>query len=220
MILLIDNYDSFAHNLARYFTRLGQDVCVRRNDAVSLAQIRRWRPRAIVLSPGPRTPREAGCALDVVRACWRDYPLLGVCLGHQAIVAGLGGTIARAPYPMHGRVSAILHAQRGVFRQVPSPFSACRYHSLVAVPETLPPDLDVSATTPDGLVMAVEHRRVPVVGVQFHPESILTEHGYRLLANFLELAGLPLPGQLPNRDNEICLATPIVPPLPAMPVTF
>jgi anthranilate synthase component 2 len=220
MILLIDNYDSFAHNLARYFVRLGLEVCVRRNDAVSLAQIQQWRPQAIVLSPGPCTPREAGCSLDVVRACWRDYPLLGVCLGHQAIVAGLGGTIARAPCPMHGRVSDIVHTRRGVFRHIPSPFSACRYHSLVAVPEAMPSGLHVSATTPDGLVMAVEHRWRPVVGVQFHPEAILTEHGYRLLANFLELAGLPLPAQLPDRDNELCLAPAVVHALPAAPVTF
>ncbi len=220
MILLIDNYDSFAHNLARYFMRLGQEVCVRRNDAVSVAQIRHWRPRAIVLSPGPCTPREAGCSLEVVRTCWRDYPLLGVCLGHQAIVAGLGGTIARAPCPMHGRVSDIVHAGEGIFRHVPSPFSACRYHSLVAVRETIPSELRVSAATTDGVVMAVEHSRLPVVGLQFHPESILTEHGYRLLANFLELAGLPLPAQLPDRDNELCLVPPVVRALPAAPVTF
>ncbi len=200
--------------------RLGLEVCVRRNDAVTRAQIQQSRPQAIVLSPGPGTPQQAGCSLQIVRECWREVPLLGVCLGHQAIVAGLGGTVVRAPQPMHGRTSDIVHAGRGVFRHIPSPFTAGRYHSLIALRETLPRDLRVSAATPDGLVMAVEHRQRPVVGVQFHPESILTEHGYRLLANFLELAGLPLPRQLPDRDNELRLAPPAMHALPAAPVTF
>ncbi|MHB8972012.1 MAG: anthranilate synthase component II [Pirellulaceae bacterium] len=220
MILLIDNFDSFAHNLARYLVRLGTQVHVVRNDEATVEQVRRWRPRAIVLSPGPCTPHEAGCSLDVVRACWNEFPMLGVCLGHQTIVAALGGTIVRSPHPMHGRTSDIVHDGAGVFAGVPSPFTACRYHSLIADRRTLPAELAVCGTTRDGLIMAVRHRQRPIVGLQFHPESILTQHGYRLLANFLQLAGLPLPAKLPGLDEELCVAARPIATLPRIPVTF
>jgi anthranilate synthase/aminodeoxychorismate synthase-like glutamine amidotransferase len=220
MILLIDNYDSFAHNLARYFVRLGAGVRVRRNDAVTIPQIRQWQPQAIVLSPGPCTPAEAGCSLEVVRACWRDYPILGVCLGHQAIVAALGGTICRSEQPRHGQTSDVWHDGQRIFAGVPSPFTACRYHSLVASETDLPAELIVSATTADGVIMAVRHRARPVFGVQFHPESILTEHGYRLLANFLRLAGLEVPDRLPSLDDERVLVRQPEFVGPQSPITF
>ncbi len=220
MILLIDNYDSFAHNLARYLVRLGMDVEVRRNDALTVAQIHRWQPAAIVLSPGPCTPHEAGCSLDVVRACWADYPLLGVCLGHQAIVAAFGGTICRAPQPMHGRTSAVWHDRRGVFQGVPSPFTACRYHSLMAAHRRLRAALAVCGMTADRVIMAVRHRRYPVVGLQFHPESILTQHGYRILANFLQMARLEVPARLPDLDDERHTVPQVHDALPLAPVTF
>ncbi len=220
MILLIDNYDSFAHNLGRYFVRLGCAVQVRRNDAVTVAQIRRWRPQAIVLSPGPCTPEKAGCSLDVVRACQHEIPILGVCLGHQAIVAALGGTVCRSGRPRHGQVSDVWHDGQGVFASVPSPFSACRYHSLIASSAGLPPELAVCATTQDGLIMAVCHRRRPVVGIQFHPESILTEHGYLILANFLRMAGLEVPDPRPSLDDERVRAPGPVFSAPSSPITF
>jgi anthranilate synthase component 2 len=220
MILLIDNYDSFAHNLARYFVRLGARVRVQRNDAVSVERIHQWRPRAIVLSPGPCTPHEAGCSLAVVRACWRHYPILGVCLGHQTIVAAFGGTISRSPQPMHGRTSDVRHDGQGIFAGVPSPFTACRYHSLIAVHATLPDELTVCATTPDGAIMAVRHRQRPVVGVQFHPESILTEHGYIMLANFMRMARFAIPAQLPGLNDERHTVPEPKHALPQSPVTF
>ena len=185
MILLIDNYDSFVHNLARYLVQLGQTTRVVRNDAVDLAEIRQLRPAAIVLSPGPCTPADAGCSVDVVQALGAELPMLGVCLGHQAIGVAYGGHVVRAPQPMHGRTSPVQHRGRGLFRDIPSPLTACRYHSLVLDRESLPACLDVTAWTDDGTVMAVAHRQWPVFGVQFHPESILTEAGYQLLENFL-----------------------------------
>jgi anthranilate synthase/aminodeoxychorismate synthase-like glutamine amidotransferase len=190
MILLIDNYDSFVFNLARYFERLGQETAVLRNDAIDVAGVRAMRPEAVVLSPGPCTPREAGCSLDIVRELHRELPILGVCLGHQAIAEAFGGRIVRSPEPMHGRPSRIHHNRRGIFAGIPSPFLACRYHSLIAEEKSLPACLRITARTKDGLIMGLRHRRYPVIGVQFHPESILTEHGQRLLANFLALAGL------------------------------
>jgi len=220
MILLIDNYDSFAHNLARYVTRLAGQVRVERNDAVTVARIGQWRPRAIVLSPGPRTPRDAGHCLEVVRACWRHYPMLGVCLGHQTIVAALGGSICRSAHPMHGRTSDVWHDGRGIFADIPSPFTACRYHSLIAAPESMPHELEVCATAGDGTIMAVRHRQAPVVGVQFHPESILTEHGYRLLANFLQLAGVEISERLPSLAEERYTRAQPRADLPQAPVTF
>ena len=218
MILLIDNYDSFVHNLARYFQRLGQETLVFRNDATDPSAIVRLRPQAIVLSPGPCTPAEAGCSVEVVRHFADKLPILGVCLGHQAIGAALGGAVVRAPSPMHGRVSEIQHRGASIFHGLPNPLSAGRYHSLVLQRETLPWELEVIADSADGAIMAVAHREKPVVGVQFHPESILTSHGYDLLAGFLRVAGLGVPSSLPTTE---CAEPPRQhQPLPATPVTF
>ena len=201
MILLIDNYDSFVHNLARYFTQLGQTTRVVRNDAVSLDEVRRMQPGAIVLSPGPCTPAEAGISIELVQQSHQSTPILGVCLGHQAIAAAFGGRVIRGT-PMHGRTSQIFHDGRGVFADLPQPITACRYHSLVVQEATLPACLEVSARTADGTVMALRHRQHLTVGVQFHPESILTTHGYALLAEFLKLAGLRVPETTPGLESE------------------
>lgn len=219
MILLIDNYDSFVHNLARYLRRLGAETLVVRNDAVDVAAIRQLRPQAIVLSPGPCTPNEAGCSLAVVRELGSEIPLLGVCLGHQTIGAALGGKIIRAAQPMHGRASSIRHLQTGLFENMPSPLTVGRYHSLVIDPQTLPVDLQVTATTAEGTIMAVAHKSWPLWGVQFHPESILTEGGYTLLANFLRLAGMQPAQPLPQTADErpAVVEAYIV---PSRPVTF
>ncbi|MEW4564579.1 aminodeoxychorismate/anthranilate synthase component II [Bremerella sp. JC770] len=190
MILVIDNYDSFVHNLARYFRQLGQEVLVRRNDAVSIDEIRGMKPQAIVLSPGPCTPTESGICLEVVRQLQTEVPILGVCLGHQAIVEALGGRVVRSHRPMHGQASPITHDGHGAFRELPSPMHVGRYHSLIAERESLPSCLRIDAQTEDGTIMAVSHETLPVVGVQFHPESVLTEHGYAMLANFLHVAGI------------------------------
>lgn len=219
MILLIDNYDSFVHNLARYLRRLGAETLVVRNDAVDVAAIRQLKPQAIVLSPGPCTPTEAGCSLSVVRELGSAIPLLGVCLGHQTIGAALGGKIIRAAQPMHGRTSSIRHLQTGLFENLPSPLTVGRYHSLVIDPQTLPEDLQVTATTPDGTIMAVAHKAWPMWGVQFHPESILTEGGYTLLANFLRLAGLKPAEPLPQTaDERPAVVEDYI--VPSRPVTF
>jgi anthranilate synthase component 2/para-aminobenzoate synthetase component 2 len=219
MLLLIDNYDSFVHNLARYFQRLGQQTLVVRNDAADVAEIERLAPAAIVLSPGPCTPTEAGCSLDVVRHFTGRLPILGVCLGHQTIAAALGGRIVRGSEPMHGRATAIKHDGRSIFAGLPNPLTVGRYHSLVVDAGALPAQLAVTARSSDGTVMALAHREHPVVGVQFHPESILTECGLEMLAAFLRLAGLPTPSPLPLLDRE----RPECPPesaLPERPVTF
>jgi anthranilate synthase/aminodeoxychorismate synthase-like glutamine amidotransferase len=189
MILLIDNYDSFVHNLARYFQRLGQDTVVVRNNATTVGEVRRLAPQAIVLSPGPCTPSEAGCSVELVRELGGDVPTLGVCLGHQAIAAACDARIVRAPEPRHGRTSVINHDGTGVFADVPSPLMACRYHSLTVDPGTLPSELLVAARTNDGVIMALEHKSSPLFGVQFHPEATLTACGYAILANFLRIAG-------------------------------
>ena len=202
MILLIDNYDSFVHNLARYFERLGHATCVVRNTAIDVAEVESRCPAAIVLSPGPCTPDHAGCTLELVRRLHGRVPLLGVCLGHQTIAAALGGRVIRATEPVHGRTSLVHHNGRGVFAGVPNPLVGCRYHSLVVDEVSLPECLEVTARADDGTVMAIEHRSLPVVGLQFHPESILTEYGYGLLAAFLRLAGLSTPDRLP--DAECC----------------
>ncbi|MCZ6792438.1 MAG: aminodeoxychorismate/anthranilate synthase component II [Planctomycetota bacterium] len=195
MILLIDNYDSFVYNLARYLEELGQRTRVVRNDAIGLDEIRDLAPAAIVLSPGPCDPAKAGISLDVVRKLPDSMPILGVCLGHQSIAAALGARVVRGR-PVHGRASRIFHDGAGVFRGLPSPFRAARYHSLVVSPDGLPDELVISATSEDGTVMAIRHRSRPLEGIQFHPESVLTDHGHRLLTNFLERASLtaPLPG--------------------------
>ena len=185
MILLIDNYDSFVYNLARYVRELGSEPLVRRNDAISLDEIAALAPERIIISPGPCSPAEAGMSTDLIRCVGRRIPILGVCLGHQCIGAAYGAEIVRARVPMHGKTSRIHHDGSGVFTDLPSPFIATRYHSLVIAPASLPSSLRVTATSDDGEIMAVEHREHPVVGVQFRPESALTEHGYRLLDRFL-----------------------------------
>ncbi len=187
-VALIDNYDSFTFNLVHYLGELGADVTVWRNDEISVEDTLAGEPDAIVLSPGPCTPNEAGICLDLVRAASDTTPILGVCLGHQAIGQAFGGDVVRARAPMHGKVSRISHNARGVFRGLNGPFQATRYHSLVIDRSTAPPELEVSAETDDGLIMAVAHRNRPVHGVQFHPESIASEHGRQILRNFLDLA--------------------------------
>jgi anthranilate synthase/aminodeoxychorismate synthase-like glutamine amidotransferase len=185
VILVIDNYDSFTYNLVQYLGELGAKPEVVRNDAVDMSGISAMRPERIVISPGPGTPDDAGISLEVIRGLGSGIPILGVCLGHQAIGQAFGATVARARRQMHGKTSAVDHDGRGVFRGVPSPFSATRYHSLAVLADTVPEDLEISARADDGEVMGLRHRRWPVEGVQFHPEAILTEHGKILLANFL-----------------------------------
>ena len=185
-VLLIDNYDSFVHNLARYLRELGQSVEVRRNDAIALDAIAAARPSHIVISPGPCRPEQAGISLEVVRRFAGEIPLLGVCLGHQCIAQAFGGRVLRAERVMHGKTSAVTHEGQGIFRGVPSPFRTTRYHSLVAEPCSLPSELQVTARSDDGVIMAIRHRKLTVAGVQFHPEAVLTEHGHRLLRNFLD----------------------------------
>lgn len=218
MILLIDNYDSFVYNLARYFQRLGQATQVVRNDAIDVAGVRHMAPSAIVLSPGPCAPEQAGVSIDLVRSLYRDVPMLGVCLGHQAIAAALGGRVVRAQEPVHGRASDIFHSNTGVFAGLPNPLRACRYHSLVVDQSTLPDELEVTARTADGVVMAIAHRELCVVGLQFHPESILSDCGYELLAAFLRAAGLDVSGCAPTIADERRAS--FSRPLPTSPVTF
>ncbi|NQU20549.1 MAG: aminodeoxychorismate/anthranilate synthase component II [Candidatus Nealsonbacteria bacterium] len=202
MILLIDNYDSFVHNLARYLRRLGHSTYVARNTAIDAAGVRALAPDAIVLSPGPCMPQQAGCSLELVRRFHAELPILGVCLGHQTIAEALGGRVIRAAEPVHGRSSPIHHDGRGVFAGLSNPIVGCRYHSLVVEETSLPECLEVSARLDDNTVMALRHRALPVVGLQFHPESILTDTGYLLLAGFLRLAGLSVPTELPGIDTE------------------
>ncbi|MFT5299300.1 MAG: anthranilate synthase/aminodeoxychorismate synthase-like glutamine amidotransferase [Mariniblastus sp.] len=194
MILVIDNYDSFVHNLARYFEQLGCETFVVRNDALDLDWVAQHPPQAIVISPGPCTPDTAGCSLEVVRRFGDSIPILGVCLGHQAIVQALGGKISLANEPIHGRPSQVNHFDSNMFVGIDSPFKAGRYHSLVARTTDLPPQLRVTAATDNGTVMAVEHETWPLVGLQFHPESILTDCGYQLLKNFLTIANIEFDG--------------------------
>jgi anthranilate synthase/aminodeoxychorismate synthase-like glutamine amidotransferase len=185
MILLIDNYDSFVYNLARYVAELGQEPVVRRNDSITLDEIPGLQPSHIIISPGPCSPAEAGISTNLIQRFGGSIPILGVCLGHQCIGAAYGAEIVRAKRPMHGKTSRIHHHGEGIFAGLPSPFLATRYHSLVIAPESVPPELRVTATAEDGEIMAVAHATHPVVGVQFHPESVLTEHGYRILDQFL-----------------------------------
>ena len=187
-ILMIDNYDSFTYNLVQYLGELGAELEVRRNDAIDVAEVRAMAPQAIVISPGPCTPNEAGICLDLIAAASPRIPILGVCLGHQAIGQAFGGKVVRAPVPVHGKLSEIKHRGGSVFRGINAPFKATRYHSLVIERESVPRDLDVTAQTEDGLVMGLAHNRLPVHGVQFHPESIASEHGHLLLKNFLDIA--------------------------------
>jgi len=185
MLLMIDNYDSFTYNLLQYLGELGAEVEVARNDAITLDEIATMKPTHIVISPGPCTPTEAGISVPLIRRFAGEVPILGVCLGHQAIGQALGGRIVRAARVMHGKLSPIAHDGRGVFAGLPSPFAATRYHSLAIERDSLPAELDVSATADDGEIMGVRHRSLALEGVQFHPEAILTEHGKQLLRNFL-----------------------------------
>ena len=190
MVFVLDNYDSFTYNLVQYLGELGAKVEVRRNDQVTVAQVERLRPERIVLSPGPCTPQEAGISIELVRRFAGKVPVLGVCLGHQAIGEAFGGKIVRAKKLMHGKTSQVEHDGKTIFRGLPSPLTATRYHSLVVEPASLPEELEVTARTTDAggeVIMGLRHRRFPVEGVQFHPESVLTVEGKRLIANFLEL---------------------------------
>jgi anthranilate synthase component II len=186
VILLLDNYDSFTFNLAQYLGELGAPPLVRRNDEITIDEIRAMHPERIVISPGPGRPEDAGITVDLIRELGPGIPLLGVCLGHQGIGLAFGGSIVRAPTPMHGKVSSIEHDGQGIFKGVATPFVAGRYHSLV-IADPVPPALEACARTEDGTIMAVRHRTMPVHGVQFHPESVLTGDGHQLLRNFLEL---------------------------------
>jgi anthranilate synthase/aminodeoxychorismate synthase-like glutamine amidotransferase len=188
MLLLIDNYDSFTYNLYQYLSELGAEVEVRRNDKITLDEIEALHPEQIVLSPGPCTPNEAGLSCQIVETFGERYPILGVCLGHQTIGQVYGGRVIRAPEPMHGKTSLIHHQGLGVFRDLPRPFEANRYHSLIVEYSTLPDELEITATTADGIIMGLRHRRYPVEGIQFHPESIMTPVGKDLLRNFMRQA--------------------------------
>jgi len=187
MILVIDNYDSFTYNLVQYIGELGEAVEVFRNDSITVDEIRRLKPDRLVISPGPGVPSAAGVSVEAVRELSEEMPIFGVCLGHQAIAEAFGGRIIRAPYLMHGKTSEICHDSATIFKGVPYRFKATRYHSLIVEKESLPGSLEVSATTPDGVIMGLRHKKRPVEGVQFHPESVMTEHGKEMLMNFLKL---------------------------------
>ncbi|WP_307437350.1 anthranilate synthase component II [Labrys monachus] len=187
-VTLIDNYDSFTWNLWHYFGQLGCEVTVHRNDVVTADAVMAEEPDAIVLSPGPCTPTEAGICCELIEKAADRIPLFGVCLGHQAIGQVFGGDVVRLAVPMHGKLSSIDHQGRGVFRGLNGPFMGTRYHSLVVEPKSLPTDLEVTAQTDDGVIMGLQHRTAPVYGVQFHPESIMSDHGHHILRNFLDLA--------------------------------
>ena len=190
-ITLIDNYDSFTYNLVHYLEELGSKVTVHRNDVISVRKLLASKPKAVVLSPGPCTPNEAGITVELIKKAPVDLPILGVCLGHQSIGQAFGGKVIRAPELMHGKISKITHKGEGIFTGLPSPFVATRYHSLIVEPESLPDCLHITAKTKkDGLIMGLEHKDRPIYGVQFHPESIASDHGHQLLINFLKLAGI------------------------------
>lgn len=188
MLLMIDNYDSFTYNIVQYFGELGAQVTVWRNDETSLAAIEALAPDRLVISPGPSSPAEAGISVPAIRHFAGKLPILGVCLGHQSIGVAFGGTIVRAQQQMHGKTSVITTTQQGVFAGLPARFTVNRYHSLSIERASLPPELEITAWTDDGEIMGIRHRRLPIEGVQFHPESILTEHGHAMLRNFMELS--------------------------------
>lgn len=190
MILVIDNYDSFTYNLVHYLNELGADTAVYRNDALSVTEALGLKPAAVLLSPGPKAPDQAGICLPLLEAAPAELPILGVCLGHQAIGQAFGGEVIRAKAVMHGKVSKVRHNDKGIFKGLPNPFTATRYHSLAVRREDLPADLEVTAWTDDGEIMGVQHKTRPIFGVQFHPESIATEGGHQMLANFMDLAGV------------------------------
>ncbi len=208
-VLVVDNYDSFVYNLVQYLAQLGVECVVRRNDAVELDEIAEV--GGVLVSPGPSTPDKAGKSMDVIRRCADDgVPVFGVCLGHQAIGAVWGGTVDLAPELLHGKTSVVHHNGEGVLKGVPSPFTATRYHSLTVLPDTIPAEFEVTGHTESGVVMAMRHRELPVEGVQFHPESVLTEGGHRMLANWLAVCGYEVPGttvaQLENGMRELAAA--------------
>jgi anthranilate synthase component II len=196
MFLLIDNYDSFTYNLYHFLGELGAHLTVKRNDALTTDEAMAMAPQGIILSPGPCTPNEAGICLDLIEKAAGRIPVLGVCLGHQAIGQAFGGKVIRGPAPMHGKLSQITHQGKGVFLDIPRRFTATRYHSLVVERASLPSCLEITAETEDGLIMGLAHRELTVHGVQFHPESIASEHGHKLLANFLQLAGHNAPASM------------------------
>lgn len=202
MLLMLDNYDSFTYNLVQYFAELGEEVKVIRNDEIDVAGVMALAPDRIVISPGPCTPKEAGISVPLILAAAGKIPLLGVCLGHQSIGAAFGGDVIHAKEVMHGKTSPVLHHNKGVFQGLPNPFRATRYHSLAVKAETLPECLEVTAWTEDGEIMGLRHQILDVEGVQFHPESILTEHGHRMLANFLDPTGIKA-RNLPQSLNQI-----------------
>ena len=187
-VLILDNYDSFTYNLAQYLQELGSEVVVYRNDEIDVKQVRRMRPNHLVISPGPGRPEDAGVSCDLVSELAGEVAILGVCLGHQVIGMVMGGDVIRGPEPVHGKTSFVYHDSRTIYAGLPAPLEATRYHSLVIDAESVPPCLEVSGTTDDGLVMSVRHREVPVEGVQFHPESILTSNGKEMLGNFLRMS--------------------------------
>jgi anthranilate synthase/aminodeoxychorismate synthase-like glutamine amidotransferase len=187
MILLIDNYDSFTYNLYHYLIQAGEkEVLVKRNDEITIDEIKKLSPRGIVLSPGPCTPNEAGICLDVIEKLQGIFPIFGVCLGHQSIGQAFGGKVIKT-YPMHGKISEIFHNKKNLFKNLPSPFKATRYHSLIIERATCPTDLEITAETKDGIIMGVAHKKFKIYGVQFHPESIASEHGHQIIKNFLDL---------------------------------
>lgn len=201
MLVLIDNYDSFTYNLVHFLGELGAACEVIRNDKTTATKVLKMKPDGIVLSPGPCTPNEAGICLDLITKAGAKVPILGVCLGHQSIAQAYGGKIVRAPYLMHGKLSTISHKNKSVFKGLPKTFAATRYHSLIVERKSLPADLEITAETEDGLIMGLQHKSRPVHGVQFHPESIASEHGHALLANFLDLTGIPVKRlNKPNAD--------------------
>ena len=189
MILMIDNYDSFTFNIVQYLGQLGEVVQVYRNDKIKMEEIKRLKPQAIFLSPGPRTPREAGITVDVVREFHKDVPIMGICLGHQALAYAFGAEIVRASSIMHGKTSPIINDGKTIFAGLPNPFIAGRYHSLLVAADTLPACFEISAQTAEGEIMGLRHREYPVEGIQFHPESVLTPQGKRIIKNFLKYAG-------------------------------
>ncbi len=203
-ILVVDNYDSFVFNLVQYLQQLGAECIVRRNDEVSTAEVGELDVQGVLLSPGPGVPVDAGVTEDMVRWCVGRLPVLGVCLGHQAIAEVFGGVVDRAEELLHGRTSTVVHDDKGVLTGLAQPFTATRYHSLAVVQDTIGPELEVTARTPDGVIMGVRHRGHPIEGVQFHPESVLTQGGHRLLANWLAVCGDPAAGPLvPPLEREV-----------------
>lgn len=196
MFLLIDNYDSFTYNLYHFLGELGARLTVKRNDMLTVADAMAMAPQGIILSPGPCTPNEAGICLELIKTAAGKIPILGVCLGHQAVGQAFGGRIVRASAPMHGKLSLIRHLDKGVFRDLPTGFTATRYHSLIVERASLPVSLEITAETDNGVIMGLAHRKLAIHGVQFHPESIASEHGHRLLANFLQIAGHNTPATL------------------------